>query len=472
MPSAWFNRSSQRRSFDVTEKYLPFYKDAGSSLVDYLHRAADELAAADLFTANVKKPKPIWKNKEKLGRVEVDHGLDVEKNVDAMLTEMHGYDVPGYGELAELLQARLKVTREPTWKAVNVVRSIGYMNTIGNAMSALTQLGDLGVSVVTQGLRPTLRAVFGAKKVDLAELGIRTALDADLANVGALNRSLNGALKWSGFAAIDKFGKNTVINAALRRNQALARKNPKKFAEKWRTTFGDEIDQVRADLVADDLSENVRLMLFNELSDVQPISLSEMPAAYLNNPNMRIFYMLKTFALKQLDLLRKRGVDQIAKGNYAQGGKFIASYITVFGGMGATVTEIKHGLTGRGFNVQDIPDNYVDTLMGIFLMNRYMGQDIQKGNIVDAAANVVVPPLDWVNAVAQDVAAAVKTASEGGRFDEVPWKTGREIPMIGPWWGQLLDSTMGQHNVRDRLSEDSAARRESAGARLVRDITK
>jgi len=153
-------RGAQRNSFDVTPTYLPHYKDAGSSLIDYVHKAADEISAAGLFTTAAKKPMRTTKATFGEGKSKVTtEVMDIESNVDAMLTEMHGFDVEGYGELAELLQARLTTTREPTMKGVDMLRSIGYMNTIGNPLSAATQFADVGISTVTKGTFHCIRLI-------------------------------------------------------------------------------------------------------------------------------------------------------------------------------------------------------------------------------------------------------------------------------------------------------------------------
>ena len=55
------------------------------------------------------------------------------------------------------------------------------------------------------------------------------------------------------------------------------------------------------------ITDNTKLVLFNKLLDFQPVAKSEMPQVYLENPNGRIFYMLKSFTLKQFDIFSKRG---------------------------------------------------------------------------------------------------------------------------------------------------------------------
>ena len=47
------------------------------------------------------------------------------------------------------------------------------------------------------------------------------------------------------------------------------------------------------------------MLLYSRLLDFQPVALSEMPEYYLKAGNGRVFYMLKTYTLKQMDVFRK-----------------------------------------------------------------------------------------------------------------------------------------------------------------------
>lgn len=457
---------AQRRGYEVTEEMLTNYESPVAALSNYLSRAADDLSVSELFVTGAKKPK---RKNMKVGDVNIE-SFDVEGNVTAMLDKMMKTDDPAYGQVASLLQARLNMTREPTMGVVNHLRSLGYMNTIGNPMSALTQIGDLGVSAVVHGMRPTLRGIFGKKHVDLAELGIKTALDADYSNLSSLSKQLNWVLDKSGFAAIDKFGKNVNLNAALNKNRGVANRSKEAFTEKWGTMFGDEVDNLYNSVRNGEVNENVRMMLFSELADTQPITMSEMPKWYLDHPNGRLFYMLKTFTLKQLDLLRRNVVDNAKKGNVGDAVKFAAGYTTLFAGMGATIDEIKHGLTGRGFEIEDIPDNYINNLLGIFLVNRYQGEQLRSGDVVDTAMDMVLPPLDYANAIVRDVVDSASALANGTPQSELDWRIGGEIPLIGPWWGSIMDGAFGQSQVDDRIQEDEQTRRDSSGAALVRSL--
>ena len=169
---------------------------------------------------------------------------------------------------------------------------------------------------------------------------------------------------------------------------------------------------------------------FNELSGVQPISLSEMPLNYLRNPNGRIFYSLKTFAIKQLDVMRRDIVQEIQSGNKAEGVKNLVAYMTIIPMMGATVEEAKDMLRGQGGSVDDIPDNYIDNLFKVFGGSQYvMDKYVGKGQIGTAVGEIIAPPTDWINAISEDV---WKVAS--GEFVGSDSKMMRELPIIGKVW--------------------------------------
>ena len=123
---------------------------------------------------------------------------------------------------------------------------------------------------------------------------------------------MRGAFKWSGFRAVDRLGKETLINRAFT-NHVKAIKTEKGLAEfrkKWTPSFGDDMPDLIEALKKGDMESNdVKLLLWHELSDMQPVSLSEMPLKYLQNPNGRTFYMLKTFTLKQFDVMRRDGIQ-------------------------------------------------------------------------------------------------------------------------------------------------------------------
>lgn len=471
------SRTAQRRGFDVTESMLPFYEDPVVALTNYLAKAADDLAYADFFGAGVKTPvksrKQLAKNKEDFEGVVVET-LDTDTNIRTMLEGFYKGSPEGAQEIAEMLQARFGAAREPTSKTVNQLRYLGYISTIGNPMSALTQLKDVSITAATKGIRNTFLSLVRPDQVKLLDIHIKSALDADFASISALSKSLNTALKVSGFATLDRFGKTTFINASLRKNQALARSNPDAIRKQYGPMFGDEIDDLVRDFASKKVTERVHQSLFSDLTGVQPITMSENSAVYLNNPNGRIAYMLKTFTLKQMDVLRKGVIDEAKKGNYAKAGMFASKYTVLYGAAGGTVDEIKDFARGRGFHPEDIPVNVVNNLLGIVFLNRFMGEQLMNGEVVDVGVDLVVPPLDYIQGAVGDLLETFKAVSTGESLSDIDYKIGDDLPFVGPWWGQILDSLQGEDlsltggpRIRERRLEEKRTRRESSLSRAV-----
>jgi len=200
----------------------------------------------------------------------------------------------------------------------------------------------------------------------------------------------------------------------------------------------DEFANTVADLRAGNITDNVKLMLFSELSDIQPISLSQMPLSYLKNPNGRIFYSLKTFAIKQLDVLRRDIIQQYKTGNTGEAAKNLTAYMTIIPMMGATVDEAKDFLRGQGAEVNDIPDNYIENLFKVFGGSQYvMEKYVDKGQVGSAIGEIVAPPTDWINAIGEDI---WKIAN--GDFVGEESKAMRELPVIGKVWYNFFGGGM------------------------------
>jgi hypothetical protein len=471
-------QGSSRGNFDVRETQLDFYEDPSLALINYIGKAADDIAAADeIFGIGSKLTKKgnLKTKKTKIKDTDMEiEDLDLDENLNSLLYEMEGQDKLAADQVRELLKSRLNMTHEPTFAVVRGLRSLGYLNTIANPLSALTQLTDIGNSAVVNGIVPTLKALVKPKQVDTVALGLTKALDADYASVSTLSKLLEFTLKYSGFKSIDQLGKNTYLNAALNKSKAVLKtaKGRERLRKKWGVMFEDDVDNLLNDIEAGDVTERVKMMLFSELSESQPISMSEMPQKYLDHPNGRLMYMLKTFGLKQLDLMRTNIVDAAARGDTAHAAKFTAGYLGVVTTMGASMDEVKDWLRGGTPSLEDIPDNYIDKLWGLFFTSRYMGKDVLEGDALKAVSGLLVPPLDWINSVNEDITVNVpKVMANEARAKDINWATPGELPIMGQAVPHLFDYFLGQHNLREKKDKEIRERGESANARRVRRLT-
>jgi hypothetical protein len=327
-------------------------------------------------------------------------------------------------------------------KGFGILRDLGYMGTIGNPYASITQIGDLGTAGALHGFRNTIAAMFGTKQIKLIDIGIQNASQEFAeGNIRGTAKALNKIFDWTGFRRFDQFGKESTMNAAFRKalNLVKSEKGEATFRKKWADLYSFEpklLDDLVRDLKTGKITDNVKFHAFNELSDVQPITLSEMPKAYLNNPNGRLLYMLKSFTLKQIDVVRRNVVQQWKKGNKAEAIKnatALAAYLSTLN-LGTKV--VKDLLKGRDIDVDQFPKQAFWALAGVYGMNKYSTTKLASGKFDEFLAELVTPAANMITSTAGAIGETFSPSSRRGRDYE---KFTKDVPVIGPiyynWFG-------------------------------------
>jgi len=225
------------------------------------------------------------------------------------------------------------------------------------------------------------------------------------------------------------------MNAALKKNFDLVKtaKGEAEFIKKWGKFYGDDIKKLVDDLKANEVTESAKFHSFNELSDMQPISMLEMPQKYVDHPDGRILYALKTFTLKQYDVVRRNIVQEYAAGNKAKAIKqavYLAGYLSAANVGTQTIKDI---MLGRDPGIDDIPDKSLWALLGVYGFNKY-GADkyLKNGKLTDWAVNTIAPAAPIIDAITGLAAESVKEDPNANRYL-------RAMPLIGPmlynWFG-------------------------------------
>ena len=206
-------------------------------------------------------------------------------------------------------------------------------------------------------------------------------------------------------------------------------KGVEKLKEKWGTVFGDEMDTLIDDLRAGNMTDNVKLLMWNELSDVQPVSLSEMPKKYLDVPNGRVWYMLKSFALKQLDIVRRDIVQQAAKKggrNKAIAAGRMGKLAFFLGSTNMATGVVKDMLLGKDIDVDEIPERMAWSYLGVYGMSKWgASKFLEDGKLVDRGIDMIAPAAPLIDAAG----GAVK---EVGEDDPDFSKQLKSVPLVGP----------------------------------------
>lgn len=184
------------------------------------------------------------------------------------------------------------------------MRDFATLTHLTSYSTTLTQIGDLAFSIIDNGLRKTFSA---PRKVQLEDLGIQAGSFEEI-NEAGMRKAINLFMKWSGFKAMDKFGKTTYINSTFANLQSMSDTKLTKELQHWFDTQ-EEIEALRKNIRDGKVTEEVLHLLYMKLADIQPLTRSQMPKTYLDSPGGRLFYTFKSFAIKQFDYLLQKNIS-------------------------------------------------------------------------------------------------------------------------------------------------------------------
>ena len=193
---------------------------------------------------------------------------------------------------------------------------------------------------------------------------------------------------------IDALGKETLINATIERYQNEANAGKEGLQAELNEVFGKETTQLIEDLKSGEITENVKLLAFNTLMDFQPAALSEMPQYYLQNAGGfgRMFYQLKTFTIKQLDVFRNQAFDKMRSDNIEtrkDGLRNLGHLMTVFVLANGTADWLKDLIMGREIHYDDLLIDNVFKLVG---GSRFVAWQVRQKGPVEAGLQYFFPP--------------------------------------------------------------------------------
>lgn len=417
--------SQKRRLETLDDELLKYYDDPIIALHKYIDEGTYDHARKVFFG--------------KAGHVVGDGTFSTEKSVGALtnaLVQNKQITPQQADELAELLKIRFVNGERSASNLVQGFRNAGYLTTLANPFSAAIQLADIGVSAYTNGLRNTLASMVSPKQISMKELGLDRVLAEEFRNEKFMAKTLHTAFTASGFRHIDRFGKDVVLNASLRKGRLGSLKRDSKFGKqldtKYKAAFGDEYEALLNDLRTGQMTDRVKTYLWSELADVQPIALSEMPVKYLEMKNGRLFYMLKTWTAKQLDLMRRDIRDQWANGNKKQAVSNAVSYSLIVPSFGVSASYVKDSMLGRDPGLDEIEPRYIDAGLKMFGASEYLLQktlEEQKvGDKLTTAALAFLPPYKHITDTATELGKALdKDDPEWGRVI-------RHAPIVGRYY--------------------------------------
>lgn len=427
----------KKRSIRMIDDQLDkFYDDGMSALVTYIHEMNDSIGIKKTLGKGGEGPEKLTNIDEGIGRLILD-------------AKEQGWLKPeDQDQLIGLWKARFNY--KPSGGAVQKIKELGYFATMGSGWSSfISQLVDLAWSVYVAGPMRTAgaaaKAFVGASKLKREDVGIGRLIE-EFRTTRGFGQWLNRTFKATGLDHFDRMGKEAFINALRSKWQQQAKAGNKELTARVKMMFEDEANQVLADLQNGKASDNVKMLLASRLLDFQPAALSEMPRKYLEMPNGRIFYMLKTFTIKQLDAFRNEGLHFIRKGiadkdpaMVRKGMINLMTLASLFFVAGIGTDMIKDWLF---FRKTDLDDRFVENLMKLIGISRFTLYDL-KDNGGNALINTVAPPINLIADPGRDIFSYFHTRI-GDEFDErkdmqaKDFATWKSLPLVGKHWYWMM----------------------------------
>lgn len=369
--------ANERKILYKSPELMRFYEHSDVALVKYLQGMSQAIAINKAFGKG--------------------GGFDTDATIGAIVLELIESGTITNKEEAEirrLLKSRLSYGATPEFMAM--VKNVGYLQTMNNITSAITQLGDLYAPFYKYSFGTAIKSIFGKSEITKTDLGLDKIWEefADNSKTGIAVEKLFKAI---GLEAMDSFGKNVAINASWLNLKEQAANGDMELLARLSYTFGKDAQKVLADIKAGNITDDVKILIWADLADTQPIGRSGVPTGYLDNPHGRIFYQLKTFTLNQISLFYADSLVNIQKGiKYRNKEQFLKGVqngfklLLLLTAGNATADVLKNLIMGRDI---DISDTVVSNLLwnvGVSKYTFYKGK--RDGYVRSILSSYLMPP--------------------------------------------------------------------------------
>lgn len=501
-----------RKVKELTPGMAKYYEDPIVSLSLYLAKMSREVARIKYLSLKMSET-----DEEQL-LFDVNHEPSIgDDTIVNLITKHVGIMEPSAEkELAALLKSDL--TQEATPQLVANLRSLASIKHASGVTTMISQLGDIGVTMGENGIFNTLATMTGEKVtfesiisatpeslaeilyfasngeqlkslskgeqqswIDLAKINLDNILTLDKIGIQDLDDELQEARKnikskfvdkvFLPLRGFDKYGKGLLLQStALKWKKLVDGKDgvtqkttiEEVLKRKLGNVEQEFIDGVISGLEHNRLTPELELALYSQMADFHPINHSEHIKFYIDNPNMRALFILKSFALKRFDRMYREvmsplvdGIVKVRKGNILNdkalvnegysdvmyGGKGFTRFMVFTLMADAIMDTLKGGLKDafgedkREDDIEGVEDilptffnNYMEQAVGVFpFFNLYTAKKaIEREDIFYYFDEAYEIPKPWGADTAKSLFKYIKD-----REDTDHWK--KDVLFIGPY---------------------------------------
>jgi hypothetical protein len=393
-----------RKIGSLTADQNMYYKPSPVALIEYITSMNDKIETA---------------------RFVGQGGKNLDESVGAYVDDLINTGVINYESEREVRKViKAIIGKRGTSGAITGYKNFSYIYTMGSPISAITQLGDLAMSLMKNGYYETGKALVQRKKVTKEDIGLDSIAE-EFSDPSKSGKAVNAVFNAVGLSWMDGLGKATILTGVLNRLSKQA-KDGKLDLEPY---FGDNAKQVEQDLVNKNITDDVKFLMFSELADVQPIALSEMPEAYVAGGNARLWYMLKSYTIKQLDVYHNE-VFRKMKDDPVKGVQNLLRFTFALMLMGMSADALKDVLLGRPITLADL---VMDNILKAVGFSKYTIYKAKREGALTAGMQIMNPPIPFFDDIIKDVMNRFKDEPPEVREMRI-WNA---LPVVGKfyyWW--------------------------------------
>lgn len=465
-----WNKHLKKRNTEIkrTPKMLEYCDDPISTLITYI----------EWMTQSIERAKFLWKSRS----------WNVHTLADYVYNAKNWLTPDQQDDLMDLLKAVFN--DESPNKFVQTWRDLGTLTTLWSPSSTLTQLWDLSFSVYENGWKEALKAVwdvFSDKKVfNLEDMWVINRWE-EYTNINSqknlLQKAIHNVFKLTFFSNFDTFWKSTFIQSTWNKRRKRSLKWERGDSQLRKDIMKWADDEYMTDKIIEDLrkwvfSQDVALVMYMKLWNIQPLTKAQMPKAYLNNPNWRLFYQFKTFGIKQLDYVLQETkentknfknlstMDKMLKIAQIANMVFIMTLLWVWADELKDITMrrrsnslILRWLFWENVWSEQIWEKMEDNVLKLFWLSRYTIMQM-KNDPVDAITSLftTLPATNLVNYPFKDIYKAFKDWSINWRnpasYQLIPvvWKYRYWIYW---WWQDKQQQALDKENKKSTKKKSS-----------------
>ncbi len=462
---------------EIDSNISKFYEPWDVALENYLRKATNDVVNRSYFgkAADGAAWNPTGGSLGKAIADEIAAGRLKGKAQDIVIDNLQ--DRFGYENAATGISAEIG-------RKIRFAQSAAFLGQLG---TALAQFGDIYGSILHQGPIDTAlgyvpkrvgKALGMQEKLSLRDIGIHEG-NVETAQFsrrkGAVDKAADLTVKF-GVGLSDQFNKGGVANA-IRRHYADIMMNPdgadyarlnrdysRKFPQQWPAMLKELSSKAFQNGDISKLPE-AQFFLYNELADIHPINPSGMAQGFnAAHPLAKPLWGLKSYMIKQLDIMRARGYEKIKdpKSRY-EGLTYLAAYAAIVAGaQNFSISWLRDHLANRD---ADTSDYFVGGFLQPLGISRYTINTLRKGEVGKAMVESLLPAVslarEGINDIGltrdllqgrRDKKTGVKTVSDVGSL-----VSQSELVKHFPVLGSLYYSRAGKGATNEkRRREDKA----------------